>query len=414
VAGAGTGNDVAAALRAGAGSVVAAEIDPAIVAWGRGEHPSRPYASERVEVRVGDARTFFRHGEAGSFDLVWLGFLDSHTNPSAWTNIRLDHFVYTLESFEDVGRLLKPGGAVVLYFWSEAPWVGDRLVGLLLASLGGDPVSLIVPPSTGCLGHGGLLLIGGNEDALAGIRRRLGSDPALAAMRVPWEWPMKTLLTTDDWPYLYLEEPGVPTYHLLVGAGCLILGLALRRRLFRPGEPVDASMLLLGAGFMLLEVAGVSRAALLFGTTWTVNAWVVGTLLCMALLANLVAARWRVRPEGWPFGGLFVTLVALAVLPVERLVSLPDLPRLFVGAAFFTLPVFFSGLVFIGLWARAERRDLALGSNILGALLGGLLSLLSMSIGFRSLMFLALAIYLGALLATKKGAGSAPARAPQG
>ena len=32
----------------------------------------------------------------------------------------------------------------------------------------------------------------------------------------------------------------VPTYHLLVGAACLALGLALRRRLFRPGEPVDA------------------------------------------------------------------------------------------------------------------------------------------------------------------------------
>jgi len=30
---------------------------------------------------------------------------------------------------------------------------------------------------------------------------------------------------------------------------------------------------------MLLEVSGVSRAALLFGTTWVVNAYVVGAIL---------------------------------------------------------------------------------------------------------------------------------------
>ncbi len=403
VAGAGTGNDVAAALRAGAESVVAVEIDPAIVAWGREEHPNRPYASERVEVRVGDARTVFRRGEKGTFDIVWLGFLDSHTNPSAYTNIRLDHFVYTRESFEDIRRLLTPEGAVVLYFWTEAPWVGDRLARLLRDSFGEEPVSVFVPASSGCLGHGGLLLIGGSGTALAAVRERLASDPSLAGMGVGGNWPMKTPVTTDDWPYLYLPGPTVPTYHLLVGAGSLILGMVLRRRLFRSGEPVDAPMLLLGAGFMLLEVAGVSRAALLYGTTWTVNAYVVGALLCMVLVANLVAARFNVQPEGWPFAGLFATLLAVALVPVGWLVSLPDVTRVVVGAAFLTLPVFFSGLVFIGLWARSERRDLAFGSNILGSLLGGLASFLSMLIGFRSLMFLALAIYLGALFAVRKG-----------
>ncbi len=402
VAGAGTGNDVAAALRAGAGSVVAVEIDPAIVAWGREEHPNRPYASERVKVSVGDARTFFRRGEEGTFDVVWLGFLDSHTNPSAYTNIRLDHFVYTRESFEDIRRLLTPEGAVVLYFWSEAPWVGDRLARLLRDSFGEEPLSLLVPASSGCLGHGGLLLVGGRDAALAPIRRKLASDPSLAALGIRWTWPMKTPATTDDWPYLYLPGPTVPTYHLLVGMASLVLGIMLRRRLFRPGEPVDAPMLLLGAGFMLLEVVGVSRAALLYGTTWTANAYVVGALLCMVLVANLVAARWKVRPEGWPFAGLFATLLAVALVPTGWLVDLPDVARLFVGAAFLTLPVFFSGLVFIGLWARSERRDLAFGSNILGSLLGGLASLLSMLVGFRSLMFLALAIYLGALFAVRK------------
>ena len=45
---------------------------------------------------------------------MWFGLLDSHTTPSAYTNVRLDHFVYTRESCEEAKRLLKPGGVIVV------------------------------------------------------------------------------------------------------------------------------------------------------------------------------------------------------------------------------------------------------------------------------------------------------------
>ena len=45
---------------------------------------------------------------------------------------------------------------------------------------------------------------------------------------------------------------------------------------------------------------------------------------------------------------------------------------------------------------------LALGSNLLGSLLGGVATMLSMAIGFRALMFLTLVVYLGALLALSR------------
>src|SRR5204863_1011613 len=60
VVGAGAGNDVAAALRAGARTVKAVEIDPVILEWGRERHPNAPYRSDRVTVSVDDARAFFR------------------------------------------------------------------------------------------------------------------------------------------------------------------------------------------------------------------------------------------------------------------------------------------------------------------------------------------------------------------
>jgi hypothetical protein len=173
-------------------------------------------------------------------------------------------------------------------------------------------------------------------------------------------------------------------------------------------------MILLGAGFMLLEVTGVSRAALLFGTTWIVNAYVVGAILGMVLLANLVASRVDVNPRGWSALGLVVSLLALALLPPARLAALPWGARVILGAGFLSLPVFFSGLIFVSAWARTARKDLALGANLLGSLLGGVATMLSMAIGFRALMFLTLAVYLGALLALGRPAAlqqaaSAPA-----
>ncbi len=73
-----------------------------------------------------------------------------------------------------------------------------------------------------------------------------------------------------------------------------------------------------------------------------------------------------------------------------------------IGGTFLALPVFFSGLVFVTLWANEARRDLALGSNLLGSLLGGVASMLSMLIGFQALALLTLAVYLGALLGSMR------------
>ena len=60
VLGAGTGNDVAAALRAGATRVDAVEIDPRIVDLGRELHGEKPYSDPRVHVIVTDARAYMK------------------------------------------------------------------------------------------------------------------------------------------------------------------------------------------------------------------------------------------------------------------------------------------------------------------------------------------------------------------
>src|SRR5439155_26124908 len=63
VIGAGTGSDVALALRHGAGHVDAVEIDPFIGAIGRSDHPTRPYDDPRVTLHIDDGRNFVRNSD---------------------------------------------------------------------------------------------------------------------------------------------------------------------------------------------------------------------------------------------------------------------------------------------------------------------------------------------------------------
>jgi hypothetical protein len=58
-----------------------------------------------------------------------------------------------------------------------------------------------------------------------------------------------------------------------------------------------------------------------------------------------------------------------------------------------TCPLFFSGLVFSTLLARAGEASSALGMNLLGAMAGGVLEYNSMYFGFQSLYWLAAALY---------------------
>ena len=66
--------------------------------------------------------------------------------------------------------------------------------------------------------------------------------------------------------------------------------------------------------------------------------------------------------------------------------------------------------MFVNVWASDARRDLALGSNLLGSLLGGLASVLSMAIGFRALTFLTLAVYVVAGLSMRGVSAATPRR----
>src|SRR3972149_5448019 len=131
VVGAGMGNSVAAALRHGAQRIDAVDIDPAILSLGRELHPERPYDDPRVTLITDDARAVFERNRA-RHALGVFGLLDSPTLLSGLSSVRLDSFVYTLESFRQARDHLEDIGLVALTFATAAPWIGERIGRMLV------------------------------------------------------------------------------------------------------------------------------------------------------------------------------------------------------------------------------------------------------------------------------------------
>jgi len=400
VVGAGSGNDVAGCLRNGAKRVVAVEIDPIIIDVGRRYHPEQPYADKRVEVVNDDARSYFATSNE-KFDVILFGLLDSHTTTSM-TNARLDHYVYTRESIARARELLAPGGVVVLSFYVERPFISDRMAGTL-SEVFGQP-SLVFPVLASNYGRGGTMFVNGD---LGTVNQQLVADTRMANQihawqaERPWTPNVTTRMATDDWPYIYLEKPSIPLlYFLLAGVLCLLFVRGWRR-LGGVSAAWNGSSLhffFLGAAFMLLEVQNISKAAVVLGNTWIVNAVIISGVMVMILLANLIASRFPRLPLKPVYALLILSCVGLYFLDLSSFAFLPYATKAAVVGLLTSLPMLFSGIVFIRSFADAEQKDAALGANLMGALVGGLLQSVTFITGIKALLLIVAVLYLAAIV----------------
>jgi len=129
-----------------------------------------------------------------------------------------------------------------------------------------------------------------------------------------------------------------------------------------------------------------------------VNAVVVSGLLCLIVAANLVYGALPRIPLAVAFVGLFVSLGVMFVVHLESLFFESWILRALVATLALCTPVFFAGIIFISSFARAGFRGSALGSNLFGALLGGLLESSSMWFGLKFLTILAALLYLASAI----------------
>ncbi len=457
IIGAGSGNDVSRALQWDAKHVDAVEIDPAIYRLGRKYHPDSPYQDERVQIHLDDGRNFLRSTER-KYDLIVYALVDSLVLHSGYSNIRLESFLFTRQTFEDVRRHLKPNGTFVIYNYFRQGWLAARLQKGLEEVFGpGNSLVLTLPyrkviePDKATFGDFTIFFAGATSDlrnAFArqpdywvrndeppgptspnGFQQQSGleatqfgdqtpeKDPATAsrwqhfglASVLPPEGVLRT--ATDDWPFLYLREPMIPT---LSSRGMLIMGaLALLLIfLFLPrqkkvvttlvkrgnrmpgfGSALNVQVFFLGAGFMLVETKAVVTMALLFGSTWVVNSVVFLAVLVMILVANLWTLRFKAA-RLWPYYvGLMITLALNAIVRLDFFLGMNRSIQVLGSCLLVFAPILFAGVIFAASFKRSMEPDRTFGANIAGAMVGGLAEYSSMLLGFQYLVLVAILFY---------------------
>jgi spermidine synthase len=414
IVGAGAGNDADAALRNGAGSVDAIEIDPVIYSLGKRLHPDHPYDSSRVHVIINDARAFLRQSR-DRYDVIVFGLLDSHTGFSGYSNMRIDNYVYTEESLREAKRLLKPSGVLIVKFEVRGPWawMGQRFYSMFNHLFGRPPVAFYAAATGGMASATEFIA---SNDSSAWDR---AAQPQFAEM-IQKHPPSFSLdlhqappATTDDWPYVYHRGHTIPRTYLTISL--ILLGMAFfaARRAFEPAKVSTWNFFFLGAGFLLLETQMISRLALYFGATWWVNCFALSGILFVLVISNFCVERGAARAIAPWYVGLLVSVVAIYFIRWE---SLP-LGTIAVGALLaggYCAAVFFAGVIFTETLRRCDDKSRCFGSNIAGAVAGGLAQNASFVIGMKALLLLTAVFYLlaavFAILARYTAATAMPSR----
>src|SRR5262249_7855381 len=169
------------------------------------------------------------------------------------------------------------------------------------------------------------------------------------------------------------SRPNTALRYALGAIGLIMVYLFLPKasRGFHSGSRISRRMFFLGAGFMLLETKAVVQLALLFGSTWLVNALVISAVLVLILLANLYVLRVGGAHLASHYAGLLILLAAGALVPTDLFIAGGPLWRYAAPAALALGPMFFAGVIFARYFERAPNPDQAFGSNIAGAVVGG-------------------------------------------
>ena len=384
IVGAGTGNDVYVAVANGVKNIDAVEIDPKVIQIGLSLHPNKPYSYDNVNIINNDARNYIKTTDK-KYDMVIYAILDSHGVFAHQSSVRLDNFVYTKEGIEEAREILKPNGMIVLSFWAGRDWIESKLYNLLKTAFDKEPLVI----ATGSFRT--FVINADTETPRVEI-------PSTFSYSEPKD--IKVITPTDNYPFLYLKNRFKDANYARILVLISIITILLAIFLTPNMKSLSWHFFFLGAGFLLIETKSITEMALMFGSTWIINSFVIAGILVMILLANYYVSKFRANLK------LFYILL-LAMIIINFLINpssfLHDtlLVKIF-GIAIVSAPIFFAGVIFATSFKAVSIIPNAFGSNILGAVLGGLLEYSSLAFGIKSLYLIALVLYVLSFISIKK------------
>jgi hypothetical protein len=381
IIGAGNGSDVAIALHSGAKHVDGVEIDPRLYALGRQLNPDHPYQNPRAHVIIDDGRAYLQRTHR-KYDLILFSLPDSLTLVGGQSSVRLESYLFTLQAIQAARSHLLPGGAFGMYNYYRQQWLLDRFARTLREVFGQRP----------CVTQYGRLSL-----LLAGV------GPGAVHCRTVWTPGNRSIPppATDNHPFPYLRTASIPSIYIDALLLILAASAILVRGVAGPVRPMGRylDLFFMGAAFLLIETENVVRFALLFGTTWFVNALVFGGILLSVLAAIEVSRRVTIRNPVALYAALMVALLIAWLIPESRLLTLGVLPRFLAATLIAFLPVFIANVIFAQRFRAVGSSVTAFGANLLGAMVGGVLEYLALIYGYHALLVVIAGLYGLAFLA---------------
>ena len=339
---------------------------------------------------IQDGRAFLERSDA-RYDLILFALPDSLTLVAGQSSLRLESYLFTEEAIRRASDHLQPEGVFSMYNYYR-PLVFDRFAGTLDAVFGRAP----------CVDFG----------SAQGSRRQTvltdSADPAAVTCdaSATWHVPAEGAPgpASDDHPFPYLRGRTIPLFYV-IALLLILLGSAIAIR--AASGPMTAmrgyvDLAFMGAAFLLLETKNVVQFALLFGTTWFVNALVFAGILAAVLAAVEVARRSRLPRPRVLYAALFAALLIAWAVPPSSLLGFSVVPRFVAATALAFAPVFLANLVFAQRFRDVASSSVAFGANLLGAMVGGVLEYLALVTGYRFLLVVVGMLYALAYVAGRR------------
>jgi predicted membrane-bound spermidine synthase len=430
VLGPGGGKDVLFALLAGSQNITAVEVSPGVVQAVRryADYNGGLFNHPYVTVAVDEGRSYLRRS-GDQFDLISLSEVIALTAERG-SYILAENYAYTVEALHDYLDALAPGGRIALKLYDEYTLTRAFTTAITaLRERGLDEaaatrrMAVLLDPSVlseQAPFRSPLLILYRDpvspqaaEELLSEIEQagyiplfvpHVHERPPLSAL-TSGQTTLEELVdnfaradvspTTDDRPFFYEFRRGLPellrqllaALGIVTGLGLAYLLLAARRNASRPEPAVFWSLVLyfalLGAGFMLVEVAVIQQLTLFLGHPTTALTASLFAALVSSGLGSVAGGRLskgrtkRTLLFAALLGGLLALIyTGLIPLVTDAFLALA-LPARIATAMAIAFPLFFAlGMPFpLGLqvaerWAGPSMVPLAWGVNGVTSVIG--------------------------------------------
>ena len=317
--------------------------------------------------------------------MILFALPDSLTLVSGQSSLRLESYLFTLAGHEAAKAHLNPGdGVLAMYNYYRTTWLRDRFANTFQVAFGHAPC------------------VNANNALLDAHHQR---QPGRVHCSHVWQRPRAVVApATDDHPFVYLMGNSIPGFYLVTLALILLASTVLVRAVSGPYRRMTGyiDLFFMGAAFMLLETKNVVQFALLFGTTWFVNALVFTGVLLAVLAAVEVSRHVVIRRPALLYLALLAALAVAWAVPAQALLDLSLAPRFLVAVVIAFTPIFLANMVFSQRFREVEDSTVAFGANLLGAMVGGIMEYASLVVGYRALLIVVAVLY-GLAFVTGRG-----------